>query len=155
MNPAEPVPVGIGKPPLDDTLVRNTVEEVRESARRARRYEVALVIAACLLMVMVAGFTGYNTYRLRDVNKNLTTLVETIEANQETQQAYNEAHAESSGGNFTALLENIRCFTSFFEMAARADHPPDRAVLDACFKPATPTPAPTKLPSESKKTERK
>lgn len=152
MNGDDPVPVEveIGKPPLDDTLVRNAVEEVKESARKTRHLEVWLVVATCVLMVLVAGFTGYNTYRLRDVNKNLTALVETGEANQETQQTYNEAHAESSGHNFAALIENIRCFTSFFEAATREGPPPDKAVLDACFKPPTPTPPPAKLPSEKK-----
>lgn len=152
MNPEDPVSVRIGKHPLDDTLVRTTVEEVKQSARRARHYEVALVVATCFLMVMVAAFTGYNTYRLRSVNKNLTALVEAIEANQETQQTYNEAHALSAGENFNALLENIRCFTDFFvafnEAVAAAAPPPAKADLDACFKPSTPPPPPADLPSE-------
>lgn len=157
MNPDAPIPVEIGKPPLDDTLIRNTVEEVRVTARRAHRIEIVLVLIAALLMVVIAGFTGYNTYRLRNVNRNLTGLVESLEANQEALQTYNEDHALSAGKNLEALLANIRCFTGFFvgfnEAVAEGRTPPDKAILDACFQPSAPPPPPTELPSEEEEEE--
>lgn len=140
--------------PLDDMIVRNAAEEMLEAARKVRRIEVCLVVLAAVLMVTIAGFTGWNTYRLRSVNRNLTVLVRTLEANQVAQQTYNEGHATSSGENFQALIDNIKCFTDFFvtfnQAVAAGTPPPDKVVLDACFKPTAPSPSPMPLPSEKR-----
>lgn len=155
MNPGDPVSVGIGKPPLDDTLIRATAEEVRITARRAHRVEIALVLIAALLMVVVAGFTGYNTHRLRTVNKNLTDLVETIEANQTAQQSYAEGHATATAESHAALAHNIACMAGYFEaisLSGRDGTPfPDKAALDQCFEATTEAPPDKALPSENKK----
>lgn len=145
--------VEIGRPPLDDTLIRTTAEQVKTTARKAHRIEIALVFLAAMAMVAIAGFTGYNTHRLRDVNRNLTNLVETIEANQVAQQVYNEAHAMSTAESHGVLAHNISCMADFFAAFALGSGPPlpEKAVLDACFQPTRPPPAPKPLPSESKK----
>lgn len=142
-------------PVLDDTLVRETVEEVKVIAQRAHRVEIALVATAAVLMVLVAAFTGWNTYRLRHVNRNLTDLVETVEANQEAQHAQSEGHALSTAESHDAIANNISCMANFFvdyNRAVAAGGPlPETAVLAACFKPTVAPPPPAPLPGEKKR----
>lgn len=141
--------------PIDDAVVRNAAEEMLVVARNAHRVEVWLVVVAAVLMVLIAGFTGFNTYRLRAVNRNLTGLVTSLETNQRALQAYNEAHSTSTALNLDALLGNVRCFTDFFMVfngaLAAGVAPPDKAVLDACFKLPAPGPPPEPLPSDDKR----
>ena len=142
-------------PELDDTLVRATVDELRVIAQRAHKVEIALVATAAVLMVLVAAFTGWNTYRLRHVNRNLTNLVEVVEANQAVQQTYSEGHAASTAESHDAIANNISCMANFFvdyNRAVVAGEPlPDRAVLAACFKPTVAPPPPQPLPGEKKR----
>lgn len=142
-------------PELDDTLVRTTVEEVKAIAQRAHNVEIALVATAAVLMVMVAGFTGFNTYRLREVNANLTEVVETLEANQSALQIYNEEHAVATAESHSTLAHNLLCMSDFFQASAvalRRDTPlPDKATLDACFEQTKPPPGPMPLPGDKKR----
>lgn len=139
-------------PEVDDTLVRETAEELRCISVRAHRIEVALVTIAAVLMVLVAAFTGFNTYRLRAVNRHLASLVQTVETNQGALQRFNETQAADNAESHIALVNNISCMADYFRSAASAlrdETPlPAREVLDVCFRSAPPPQPPTPLPSD-------
>lgn len=134
--------------PIDDAVVRNTAEEVIQTARKAHRIEVALVVIAAVMMVAIAGFTGWNTYRLRAVNQNLTFLLEVIRDDQHVQQTYNESHAKSTAASHRALAVNLQCLGNFFAAAAGIEGAaaPSQTDLDACFRPTEEAPPDAPLP---------
>jgi hypothetical protein len=114
-----------------------------ESARKARILEIALVSLAALCLVVIAGFSAWNTVRLRDISRLL-------EENQEAAKAYNVGHAQASYESHRAIIDLQVCVSRAF---LRLPNAREGEVL-ACFHPATPPPPDFQLPSEKNDSEK-
>jgi hypothetical protein len=112
-------------------------DQLVKSARKAQVLEIALVALAAASLVVIAGFSAWNTARLRDISRLL-------EENQVVAKEYNVGTARSSYESHRAIIDLQVCVSRAF---LRLPDVREEEVL-ACFQPATPPPPDVQLPSE-------
>jgi hypothetical protein len=112
-------------------------DQLVKSTHRAQILEIALVALAAVCLVVIAGFSAWNTARLRDITRLLRE-------NQEAAQEYNLGHARASYESHLAIIDLQVCVSRAFLRLpdVREDE------VTACFHPATPPPPDVQLPSE-------
>lgn len=124
-------------------IVRRKAAELDRAARRTRCAALALNVVVAVLMVIAAGFSGWNTYRLRTINEGQQAQLEFNESLIETIQSYNQAHAEAAGQSFAAMAEALTCSISLFVNGTL----PTREQVAACYRPVSPQPTPPTTPT--------
>lgn len=141
-------------------VVRRKAAELEVAAARARTVGIALNATVGALMVLAALFSAFNTYRLRQISRDIRIDAEFNQRLVQLIQIYNEEHAEAAGQSFDALNANVRCMFDWMadyntalaeSIAGKPQALPDRGLLDACYRPTTPQPAPPPKPKEKEK----
>jgi hypothetical protein len=132
----------------EETAVVEETKVVRDqlvkSAHRAQVLEIALVALAALCLAVVAGFSAWNTARIRDISRLLRE-------NQEVAGEYDVGHAKASYESHRAIVDLQVCVSRAF--LKLTDVREDEVL--ACFHPATPPPPDIELPSEKKNSKEK
>lgn len=148
---------------MDDPngIVRQKAAELEVAARRARLAGTALNIAVAVLVLAAAGFSAWNTQRLKEISERVEADAQFNRELVRVIQNFNAAHATAAGESFDTLNENLRCMFDWMAdfntaLATNAGGGPqvplpDRARLDACFRPVTPQPAPPPEPPKERR----
>lgn len=132
----------------ENDIVRRKAAELEVAARKARIVGIALNVAVATLMLAAAAFSGWNTYRLKEISVRVEADAQFNRELVRIIQTYNEEHALAAGESFSALADALSCSISLF---TRAGVFPTEAQVRSCYRPVTPQPAPPPEPPGEKK----
>lgn len=138
---------GIDRSGDPNGIVRAKALELEKASRQARMVGIALNVTIGALMLAAAAFSGWNTYRLKEISERVEADAQFNRELVRIIQNYNEAHAQAAGESFTTLADALACSISLF---TRAEFPTE-AQVRSCYRPVTPQPAPPPEPPLEKK----